>query len=195
MCKQCAIAQACSLEGTLIVNIKSGFIVSALVFAAWILPVAQFIVITVSTSTLRLCGSQISRIYCINYVVRRLVCQTSITTVIFSAFIITFYCCHVLLVIYSYFYIMKTCLTSKEDRRKFIQTCLPHISSLIVVIVCLLFDLLHMRFDSGKLSESARNFMAIQFLLFPPLINPLIYGMKLTPIRNRIQSFLCRKSY
>uniref|UniRef100_A0A674MNY2 G-protein coupled receptors family 1 profile domain-containing protein n=1 Tax=Takifugu rubripes TaxID=31033 RepID=A0A674MNY2_TAKRU len=161
--------------------------VSALVFTAWMLPLTQFIVTTVSTSTLRLCGSQISKLYCVTYVIRKLQCSSSILTVIFPAFIIIFYSCHVLLVIYSYFYIMKTCLTFKEDRRKFIQTCLPHISSLSITIVCLLFDVVHMRFDSGKLSDSARNFMAIQFLLFPPIINPLIYGLKLTPLRNRIK--------
>ncbi|XP_003979841.3 olfactory receptor 1D2 [Takifugu rubripes] len=165
-----------------------------LVFAAWILPVGQLLITITLTSTLRLCGSQISRIYCVNYVIRRLECTPSITTVFSPAFTITFYFCHFLYVIYSYFYIMKTCLTCKEERMKFMQTCLPHLSSLIIVIVCLLFDLLHMRFDSGKLSEGARNFMAIQFLLFPPLINPLIYGIKLTAIRNRIQSFLCMKS-
>ncbi|XP_056901049.1 olfactory receptor 5AN1-like [Takifugu flavidus] len=169
--------------------------VSALVFAAWMLPLTQLIVITVSTSTLRLCGSQISKLYCVTYVIRKLECTFSISTVIFPAFIITFYCCHVLLVIYSYFYIMKTFLTSKKNMEKCMQTCFPHLLSLLIVVACLLFDLLHMRFDSGKLSESVRNFMAIQFLLFPPLINPLIYGLKLTPIRNRIQSFLCRKSY
>nr|ABC43447.1 odorant receptor [Takifugu rubripes] len=167
-----------------------------LVFVAWILPLGQLLITILITSTFRLCGSQISRIYCVTYVIRKLECSPSLTviTVFSPAFTITFYFCHFLYIIYSYFYIMKTCLTCKEERMKFMQTCLPHLSSAIVVIGCLLFDLLHMRYDSEKLSESARNFMAIQFLLFPPLINPLIYGLKLTPIRNRIQSFLCRKS-
>ncbi|CAF95087.1 unnamed protein product, partial [Tetraodon nigroviridis] len=38
--------------------------VSVLVFAAWIVPVGQLLITVISTSTLRLCGSQILRIYC-----------------------------------------------------------------------------------------------------------------------------------
>lgn len=168
--------------------------VSVLVFAAWILPLGQFMITTIAASTVRLCDSQISKIYCVIYVIRRLECSGSIATVFFPAFVVTFYVFHVLLVIYSYFYIMKTCLASKESMRKFMKTCLPHLLSLVIMFVCLLFDVLHMRFDTGTLPESAQNFLAIQFLLFPPLLNPLIYGFKLTPIRNRIHIFLCRKS-
>ncbi|XP_056906398.1 olfactory receptor 5AN1-like [Takifugu flavidus] len=168
--------------------------VSALVFAAWILPLGQIFITTTSTSTLTLCGSHLVRMYCINYVIRRLECTISITTAFFSVFIITFYFCHFLLVTYSYFYIMRTCLTGKEERMKFLQTCLPHLMSFIIVAMCLLFDVLHVRLRSEKMSESAQNFIAIQFLLFPPLINPLIYGLKLTKVRNRIERFLCRKS-
>eukprot|EP00066_Takifugu_rubripes_P029473 XP_011618739.1 PREDICTED: olfactory receptor 1D2-like [Takifugu rubripes] len=122
-----------------------------LVFAAWILPLGQMLTTIISTSTLRLCGSHISRIYCVNYVI-----------------------------LYSYFYIMRTCLTCKEERIKFLQTCLPHLMSCIIVTMCLLFDLLHIRISTERLPDSAQNFIAMQFLLFPPLINPLIYGLKLT---------------
>uniref|UniRef100_A0A674NCF9 G-protein coupled receptors family 1 profile domain-containing protein n=1 Tax=Takifugu rubripes TaxID=31033 RepID=A0A674NCF9_TAKRU len=161
-----------------------------LVFVAWILPVGQLLITTMLTSTLRLCGSQISRIYCVNYVIRRLGCTPSITTVFSPAFTITFYFCHFLYVIYSYFYIMKTCLTCKEERMKFLQTCLPHLMSCIIVALSVLFDVLNMRLSLEKLPDSAQNFIAMQFLLFPPLINPLIYGLKLTKVRNRIEGFL-----
>nr|ABC43423.1 odorant receptor [Tetraodon nigroviridis] len=168
--------------------------VSVLVFAAWFVPVVQMLVIIISTSTIRLCSSKISRVYCVTYAKRRLECSVSITTVLFPAFMITFYLCLFLLVIYSYFHIMKTCLTSKDDRIKFLQTCLPHLMSFIVMSMCLLFDILHEGFSSERIPESARNFIAIQFLLVPPLINPLIYGLKLNKVRNRINRFMCRKS-
>lgn len=167
--------------------------VSVLVFGAWMLPVGQFVVAVTITSTLRLCGSEISRIYCVNYSIRRLECSVSITTKIFPAFIIGFYLCHFLIVIYSYFHIMRTCLASKDDRIRFLQTCLPHLMSFIVVSTCLLLDLLHERLSSERLPERARNFVAIQYLLFPPLINPLIYGIKLSKVRNRIERFLRKR--
>lgn len=73
------------------------------------------------------------------------------------------------------------------------QTCLPHLMSFMIVAMCLLFDVLYMRLSSEKLSESAQNFIAMQFLLIPPLMNPLIYGLKLTKVRSRIERLLCRK--
>lgn len=69
------------------------------------------------------------------------------------------------------------------------QTCMPHLFCLITVTVCLLFDLLYMRFGSKTLSQSVQNFMAIEFILIPPIVNPLIYGLKLTQIRKRILQF------
>lgn len=167
--------------------------VSVLVFAAWIVPVGQMLIIIITTSTVRLCGSKISRIYCVNYAIRKLECSVSMTPIFFTSFIVAFYFCQFLLIIYSYFYIMRTCLTSKEDRIKFMQTCLPHLLSFIIVAICLVFDVVHMRLGSERLPESTQNFIAIQFLLFPPLINPLIYGLKLSKVRNRIEKFLCRK--
>jgi hypothetical protein len=50
----------------------------------------------------------------------------------------------------------------------------------------MLTDILYMRYGSGDLPQSLLNFISIEFLLIPPLINPLIYGFKLTKIRNRI---------
>ncbi|CAF91662.1 unnamed protein product, partial [Tetraodon nigroviridis] len=168
--------------------------VSVLVFAAWFVSVGQMIITIIITSTLRLCGSEISRIYCVNYAIRRLECSASITATVLPAFMIAIYFCVFLLVIYSYFHIMKTCLSSKDDRIKFLQTCLPHLMSFIVVNMCLLFDMLYEKLSTEKIPKSTQNFIAIEFLFFPPLINPLIYGLKLNKVRNRIEKFLCRKS-
>lgn len=166
--------------------------VSVLVFVAWIVPAAQFVIAIIITSTLRLCGSDILRLYCVNYSVRRLECSASITTKFFPAFIVGFNVCNFLIAIYSYFHIMKTCLTSKDDRIKFLQTCLPHLMSVFVVSTCLLFDIMHDRLSSERLPEQACNFIAIQSLLFPPLLNPLIYGLKMSKIRNSIERFLLK---
>ncbi|KAM6955162.1 olfactory receptor 4P4-like [Lycodopsis pacificus] len=40
------------------------------------------------------------------------------------------------------------------------------------------------------LPQSIQNFIAIEFLLISPVLNPLIYGFKLTKIRNRILGFV-----
>nr|XP_033474107.1 olfactory receptor 52E8-like [Epinephelus lanceolatus] len=167
-------------------------IVCVFVFFAWLIPIYLVFMGSVTTSRSRLCGSHIPRIYCINWLIGRLACSASIVNVAIPAFNFTFYSGHFVFIIWSYVYLIRTCLTSRENMTKFIQTCLPHLFCLLIFIVCLLFDLLYMRFGSKDLPQSAQNFMAIVFLLIPPLFNPLIYGFILTQIRNRIM-FLCGK--
>lgn len=161
-------------------------------FFAWLIPFYLVFMGSVTTARLRLCGSHIPKIYCVNFLVGKLACTPSIASVIVPAFNYTFYIGHVIFIIWSYVYLIKTCQTSKENWSKFMQTCLPHLICLIIFFVSMCFDLLYMRFGS-QVSQNFQNFMAIEFLLVPPIINPLIYGFKLTQIRNRIIQFLSGK--
>ncbi|XP_073330355.1 olfactory receptor 4P4-like [Pagrus major] len=167
--------------------------VCVFVFFAWLTPFYLVFLGSITTLRLRLCGSHIPKIYCINYLVGKLACSTSIAHVIVPAFNYTFYFLHFMFIVWSYMYLLKKCLFSSENRSKFMQTCLPHLLCLITVVVSLLFDLLYMRFGSKKLPQGVKNFMSMEFLIIPPIINPLIYGFKLTQIKNRIIQFLCGK--
>ncbi|KAM9347557.1 olfactory receptor 52E8-like [Symphorus nematophorus] len=167
--------------------------VCVFVYFAWLIPLYLMFTGAIITSRLRLCGSHIQKIYCINYLIGKLACSASIANVIVPAFNYTFYVFHVILIVWSYMHLIRKCLFSSENRSKFLQTCMPHLFCLFIVSVSLLFDFFYIRFGSKKVPESVKNFMAIEFLLIPPIINPLIYGFKLTQIRNRIIQFLCGK--
>ncbi|XP_029981362.1 olfactory receptor 4P4-like [Sphaeramia orbicularis] len=169
--------------------------ICVLLFFAWLIPFYLLLTSTVTTitSTTRICGSHIPRIYCINYWVGELACQASITNVIIPAFNYTFYITLVLFVIWTYIYMIKTCIKSKENRQKFMATCVPHFFCLIIFTFSLFFDLVYIRFSTKHISQSVKNFLALEFIFFPPIINPLIYGYKLTRIRNKITQFLCCK--
>uniref|UniRef100_A0A8C6TWB4 G-protein coupled receptors family 1 profile domain-containing protein n=1 Tax=Neogobius melanostomus TaxID=47308 RepID=A0A8C6TWB4_9GOBI len=148
--------------------------VSVLSFLAWFIPLKLIAIGSITTSNERLCGSHIPKIYCINYLVNRIACAPSIAAVAVPAFNYTFFVCQLLAIVWSYVHIIKTCTHSKENRVKFMKTCLPHIICLIIFFGSL--------FSIGQCEE----FMAIEFLIVPPLSNPLIYGLKLTKIRNRL---------
>lgn len=90
----------------------------------------------------------------------------------------------------SYMQLVRSALKSREDRRKFMQTCVPHLLCLLNVTTALLFDLMYARYGSVTVPQSVKNFMAIQFLMLPPLLNPIIYGLKLTQVRSSFLS-LC----
>lgn len=164
------------------------------VFFAWITPFYLMLISTGSTITPRLCGSHIPKIYCVNWLISNLACSYSVARVVVPAFNYTFYFSYAVFIIWSYFFLVKTCRTSRENRHKFMQTCLPHLFTLIIVVGSLLFDLLYMRFGSKELSEHMQNFMAMEFLVIPPIINPLIYGFRLAELRKRVSLLICCRS-
>ncbi|XP_019207996.1 olfactory receptor 6C1-like [Oreochromis niloticus] len=168
--------------------------VSIFVFFAWLIPFYLLFMSTITTAVLRLCGSHIPRIYCINWLISNLACSASVAKIVIPAFTYTFYIGHVLFVFWSYVHLIKTCQSSKENWNKFMQTCVPHVFSLTVVVLSFLFDMLYMRFGSKEIPQGFENFMAMEILLIPPIINPLMYGFKLTQIRNTVLNFICGKS-
>ncbi|KAF7656938.1 hypothetical protein LDENG_00034270 [Lucifuga dentata] len=159
-----------------------------LVCFSWITPFCIFSVNVFLTARLRLCSSNINRLFCVNWVIVKLACSPADTHInsIIAYITIILYVLHGFLIIWSYMCLIKTCLRSVENRRKFMQTCVPHLTSLISFLVAILFDLMHMRFGSKDTPQILQNFAAIEFLVIPPIMNPLIYGFKLMKIRNRI---------
>uniref|UniRef100_A0A669ECT4 G-protein coupled receptors family 1 profile domain-containing protein n=1 Tax=Oreochromis niloticus TaxID=8128 RepID=A0A669ECT4_ORENI len=167
--------------------------VCILIFFAWIIAFYLLFMSTITTAVLRLCGSHIPRIYCINWLINNLACSASVAKIIIPAFNYTFCVGHVLFIFWSYVHLIKTCQSSKENWNKFMQTCVPHLFCIIVVVVSFLFDMLYLRFGSKEIPQSVQNFMAMEILLIPPIMHPLMYGFKLTKIRNTVLNFICGK--
>uniref|UniRef100_A0AAQ4RTF6 G-protein coupled receptors family 1 profile domain-containing protein n=1 Tax=Gasterosteus aculeatus aculeatus TaxID=481459 RepID=A0AAQ4RTF6_GASAC len=162
--------------------------VSQLICFSWFTPFCILSINILLTSRLKLCGVKIDRLYCVNWVIVKLACYVSDTFLINVTvhFTMTIYISHGLFIFWTYMHLIRTCVKSKDDRVKFMQTCVPHLVSLVTFIVAVLFDFMYMRFGSKDLPQSHHNFIAIEFVLIPPVMNPLVYGFKLTKIRNRI---------
>ncbi|XP_039516115.1 olfactory receptor 6N1-like [Pimephales promelas] len=159
----------------------------------WLPPFFCVCVIIVLTSRLTLCGSIIEKIYCENWSVVKLSCfSTTVNNVIGYVIILTYFG-HAILIFCSYIYLVKKCRKSIEGRQKFMQTCVPHLLALLNVTVALLFDVLYTRYGSKSLLQDLRNFMAMEFLLIPPILNPLIYGLNLTRLRKEVMRLLFKK--
>lgn len=167
--------------------------VSILVFLSWFIPLHCMFMNSASLLGAKLCSSHINKIYCANWMIVTIACSPPKANNIIGYFNILLYFCHFLFIIWSYMYMIRSSLSSKEDQRRFMQTCLPHFISLIMFCVTVLLDLMYMRFGEANVSPHLNNFMSIEFLLIPPLVNPLIYGFKLMHIRSRIASVLHMK--
>ncbi|XP_005801313.1 olfactory receptor 11H6-like [Xiphophorus maculatus] len=169
--------------------------VITLVCLAWSIPFCIMAVNTILAYRLKLCSPYINRIICLIWSIVVLACFPSEMTVnsVVSYITILIYVIHFLLILWSYMFLIKTCVGSLENRRKFMQTCVPHLISLCTFSLTILFDVIYIRFGSKDLPQTIKNFICIEFLIIPPIMNPLIYGFKLSKIRNKILSVATMK--
>ncbi|XP_070832684.1 olfactory receptor 4B13-like [Chaetodon trifascialis] len=167
-----------------------------LVCFSWMTPFCIIATNIFLTSRLKLCSPYIARLFCVNWIIVKLACFPAETTVngVVAYLTIIIYVFHSFFIIWSYMYVIKTCVDSIENRMKFMQTCVPHLTCLLIFLVTILFDVINMRFGSKDLPQTVQNFVAMEFLVIPPIMNPLIYGFKLTKIRNRILGVIAFKT-
>ncbi|XP_027700895.1 olfactory receptor 51V1-like [Vombatus ursinus] len=99
-----------------------------------------------------------------------------------------------LLILLSYILILHTVLAiaSQEERFKSFQTCISHICAVLVFYIPIIGLTMVHRF--GKhLSPLVHVLMGNIYILFPPLMNPIIYSIKTKQIRIRIQRIFLLK--
>ncbi|XP_048836309.1 olfactory receptor 1D5-like [Brienomyrus brachyistius] len=87
----------------------------------------------------------------------------------------------------------RTCARSKAEQNKFMETCLPHLITLANFSLSAAFDAVAAWFFSYESLQALRNVLSIEYLVTPPLLNPLIYGLKLKQIRLSVWRLLSRK--
>uniref|UniRef100_A0A452QZQ7 Olfactory receptor n=1 Tax=Ursus americanus TaxID=9643 RepID=A0A452QZQ7_URSAM len=98
------------------------------------------------------------------------------------------------LILISYVFILHTVLAiaSREERLKSLQTCVSHICAVLVFYIPIIGLTMVHRF--GKhLSPSVHVLMGNIYILFPPLMNPIIYSVKTQQIRSRMKKWFSLK--
>ncbi|XP_030236663.1 olfactory receptor 11A1-like [Gadus morhua] len=145
---------------------------------------------------LTLCGNVIDRLYCHNYYVTRLACSDTTVNNIYGLFG-TFLTVFVPLfpILFSYTKILRVCVVgSKETRQKAVSTCSPHIASLINFSFGCCFEIFQSRFNMTGVPRIIRVFLSLYFLTIQPIFNPIIYGLRLSKIRQMCRNVLvCKK--
>ncbi|KAL8191417.1 UNVERIFIED_CONTAM: hypothetical protein K2H54_073641 [Gekko kuhli] len=91
-----------------------------------------------------------------------------------------------LLIFFSYFFILKAALSlTHKARLKALGTCISHICAVFLFYVPLIGVAMVHRFSKTHGSH-VHVIMANVHLLMPPVLNPLVYGVKTKQIRHRI---------
>ncbi|XP_040819932.1 olfactory receptor 52N2 [Ochotona curzoniae] len=81
-------------------------------------------------------------------------------------------------------------LSSADARHKAFSTCTAHICAIIITYVPAFFTFFTHRFGGHNIPQHLHIIVANLYLILPPTMNPIIYGVKTKQIREGVIKFL-----
>ncbi|KAM4620414.1 uncharacterized protein ACJ7VT_007107 [Polymixia lowei] len=136
-----------------------------------------------------LCGATIKHVYCSNRSILRLACgPTPINNIYglcmsWSVSTGTF-----LIIAFSYIRILYACMKRGRSgggvRSKAYQTCASHLVIYVLYEIASAIIILSQRFPS--ISQNVKKFCSVLFIIVPPAVNPVIYGLVTKQLRTSI---------
>ncbi|KAM9709345.1 olfactory receptor 4B13-like [Menidia menidia] len=173
-------------------NKMSSRMVTKLLTLAWIYPAFSVSICVYLASRLPLCGNTIPKIFCANWPVVKLSCVPTLLNNLIGMFvsIITVFL-PLFFVLYTYVRILLVCRKySSEFKRKALQSCLPHIVTFVNFSITVFCDVALSRINLEELNPFVAIILSLEFVVIPPILNPLVYGLKLPEIRRPILKML-----
>ncbi|KAF7215029.1 olfactory receptor 11A1-like [Nothobranchius furzeri] len=163
-----------------------------LLVLSWLLPLCHFAVLVVGNAQRQLCSFTLKGIFCNNSIVH-LLCATSRALLVFGLVIlVNINLLPLLFILFTYTMIFITTYKScGQVRKKVANTCLPHLLVLINYSCLFTFEMTIVRLDSD-ISNISRFVMTVQMIMYNPLGNPIIYGIKMKEIYKHLKRLICQ---
>ncbi|XP_054887889.1 olfactory receptor 11A1-like [Poeciliopsis prolifica] len=165
--------------------------VRSFLILAWLVPACHLAVGVIIFAHLKLCHFTLKGIFC-NNSMNYLLCVASRAIMIYGLVILfNVSLLPVVFILFTYTMIFIVAYRScGEVRKKAAQTCLPHLLVLINYFCLLTYDVIIVRLESD-ISTTARFIMTLQIIMYNPLFNPVIYGLKVGEIHKHLRRLLC----
>ncbi|XP_037631594.1 putative gustatory receptor clone PTE03 [Sebastes umbrosus] len=141
----------------------------------------------------KLCRTNIVDLFCNHPSLIKLVCEdTRVNNYYGMICIVLIHGGPLAIIIYTYAQILRTCvITNNTDaRRKAIQTCGTHLVVYLIFQINANFTFIAHRIESS--SPYLRRALGVSVLIFPPFLDPIIYGLKTTELKQSMIMFLKR---
>ena len=159
-----------------------------LALLAWLCPAFSLATIVLLSVRLPLCGNEIKKVFCAPWFVVRLSCiDITLNNIVGMLMTICTAFLPLLYVLYTYLQIYLVCRkSSAEFKGKVLQKCLPHIVTFVIYSITAFSDVALSRFNPDEVNPIIATILSLEFIVIPPIINPLVYGLKLPEIRRHI---------
>nr|XP_057938391.1 olfactory receptor 11A1-like [Doryrhamphus excisus] len=166
--------------------------VTVLLALAWFIPALEVAVAIAINSKQKLCDFTTDGIFCNNKLFKLYCVQSTVLNVYGLIFIVNAAVIPVIFILFTYVKIfIITYHSCVEVRKKAAETCLPHLMVLIFCLFLSVFDAISARLDSD-LPKSVNLIMSLQIVVYGPLFNPILYGVKMKEISKHIKRLLCQ---
>ncbi|XP_039673219.1 olfactory receptor 51E1-like [Perca fluviatilis] len=160
---------------------------------AWFVPACQVALPVSLSANTKLCNFTLKGIFC-NNSIYKLHCVSSRALTVYS--VIVFFNVSILPVLFIIFTYTKIFIVTYQSRRevrmKAAQTCLPHLLVLISFSFLFTYDVVIVKLEL-ELPKTIHFIMTLQVILYHPLFNPIIYGLKMKEIYNHIRRLFCQR--
>ncbi|XP_033471969.2 olfactory receptor 6N2-like [Epinephelus lanceolatus] len=160
---------------------------------AWFVPAYQLVALTIMSFNEKLCRFTLKAIFCSNSIYK-LQCSTSRALTILGLVIlldVSFF--PMLFILSTYAQIFRiTYRSCRKVRKKAAETCLPHLLVLINFSLLCTYNVIIARLESD-ITKLANLIMTLQLVLYHPLVNPIIYGLKMKEISKHLKQLLCHR--
>ncbi|XP_036393620.1 olfactory receptor 52B2-like [Megalops cyprinoides] len=160
----------------------------------WLVDFTVIAILLSFLSRYKICRTVIVDMYCNNPSLVKLICEDTSLTNYYGLFLTAVtQGLALIVVVYTYIKILLTCMLNKQSdaKSKAIQTCATHLVVFIFLEFNAFFTIISHRLE--KVSPYLRRSFGVSVLVFPPILNPLIYGLKTKEIRERISIFFKKK--
>ncbi|XP_017287289.1 olfactory receptor 11A1-like [Kryptolebias marmoratus] len=165
--------------------------VNIFLLLAWFFPACHIAVQVILSAKAKICNLRLKGIIC-NNVIYSAHCVRSRPLTVFG--VVALLNIAILPIVFTSFTYSKIFIMSYRScnsfRKKVAETCIPHLLVLISYFCLMAYDVIIARVESD-FPQTVRFVMTLQILLYHPVFNPLIYGIKMKKISKHVKRLVC----